>query len=140
MQGARASRPPLNKNTADGRLRTQNKSAADSPSQPRFRLFIRALIGFGLLISPTEAPPSLWQGASSAASPLCPSTVIGNSVPPKEPPLLRCKAPPPKRLTTSIKELDPIHYPSAFLSSLASAMFVPTPMLTANKIVSLRFV
>src|ERR1041385_2692311 len=119
----------------------KNKSAADSPSQPRFCFsFIGALIGLWLLVSSAEAPPSLWQSALSAASPLCPSTVIGNSVPPKEPPLLRCKAPPPKRLATSIKELDPIHYPSAFLSSLASAMFVPTPILNANKIASLRFV
>src|ERR1041385_1565473 len=84
----------------------KNKSAADSPGQPRFCFsFIGALIGLWLLVSSAEAPPSLWQSALSAASPLCPSTVIGNSVPPKEPPLLRCKAPPPKRLATSIKEL-----------------------------------
>src|SRR5436190_2653076 len=72
--------------------------------------FSEPFIGLWLLKSPAEAPPSLWQGASSAASPLCPLTVIGNSVPPKEPPLLRCKAPPPKHLTTSIKEPDPINY------------------------------
>src|SRR5436190_17129632 len=72
--------------------------------------FSEPFTGLWLLKSPAEAPPSLWQGASSAASPLCPLTVIGNSVPPKEPPLLRCKAPPPKHLTTSIKEPDPINY------------------------------
>src|SRR5436190_8944314 len=67
--------------------------------------FSEPFTGLWLLKSPAEAPPSLWQGASSAASPLCPLTVVGNSVPPKEPPLLRCKAPPPKRFATSIKEL-----------------------------------
>src|SRR5438270_6248128 len=71
-------------------------------------------LGLRLLISPGRLPLAS-PSRSSAALPFCPLTAIGNSVPPKEPPLLRCKAPPPKRLATPAEEPDPINYPSCLL-------------------------
>ena len=86
---------------------SKTKNAADPlPNQPRFvlhpcsfRFSVGPLIGLRLLISPGRLPLAS-PSRSSAASPFCSLTAIGNSVPPKEPPLLRCKAPPPKRLAT----------------------------------------
>jgi hypothetical protein len=53
-----------------------------------------------------EAPPGLYRLSISSPAFLL-FDCSGNSVPPKEPPLLRCKAPPPKRLATVVSEPDP---------------------------------
>src|SRR5216684_1283471 len=60
----------------------------------------------GLLVDPARLPL-----ASSGRLPTAPAFLLfdrfGNSVPPKEPPSLRCKAPPPKCLATVVPEPDP---------------------------------
>ena len=65
----------------------------------------------------------------SAALPFCSSTGIGSSVPPKEPPSSDVRHLPQSASQLQPKEPDPINYPSAFLSSLASAMVVPSGCL-----------
>ena len=109
---------------SDQDVRAPNKSATDSIesaalSSPLYLIDSDddwpVLKGLRAADRSCEAPPSLIRPSISNPASLlfdCP----GNSVPPKEPPSLRCKAPPPKRLSTSIKEPDPINYPSAFLS------------------------
>src|ERR1700704_5409492 len=60
----------------------------------------------GLLVDPARLPL-----APSGRLPTAPAFLLfdffGNSVPPKEPPSLRCKAPPPKCLATVVSEPDP---------------------------------
>ncbi len=100
------SSPPLNDLS-----KKENKSADDSPGHPRFFLSYRSALALFRLAAADkscEAPPSLTQVTLSAASPFCSLTDVGNSVPPKEPPLLRCKALWGRRLATPAQEPDPI--------------------------------
>ena len=75
----------------------------------------------GLLVDPARLPL-----APSGRLPTAPAFLLfdcfGNSVPPKEPPLLRCKAPPPKCLATVVSEPDPncFFYPFAFVDGSMS--------------------
>ena len=75
----------------------------------------------GLLVDPARLPL-----ASSSRLPTAPAFLLfdcfGNSVPPKEPPSLRCKAPPPKCLATVVSEPDPhcFFYPFAFVDGSIS--------------------
>ena len=120
----------------------KNENAADSQSTALSPLVVcrSSLYRHVAADKSWEAPPSLLRPPHQQPSPFCSSTFSCDSVPPKEPPLLRCKAPPPKCLSTLIKELDPINYPSAFLSWLGFATVVPTAGMVRSNITNLRFV
>src|SRR5258707_13087024 len=66
----------------------------------------QSLKACGLLIDPARLPL-----ASSSLRSAAPAFLLfdrpGNSVPPKEPPSLRCEMPPPKHLATVVSEPDP---------------------------------
>src|SRR5258707_9716891 len=88
----------------------------------------QSLQACGLLIDPARLPL-----ASSSLRSAAPAFLLfdrpGNSVPPKEPPSLRCEMPPPKHLATVVSEPDPdCSFTLLLLSFEALAMIVPVPL------------
>jgi len=99
-------------------MRSRTKTRPTQLNRPRFFPLVLYLISTtittagqslqacGLLIDPARLPL-----ASSSLPSAAPAFSLfdrpGNSVPPKEPPSLRCEMPPPKHLATVVSEPDP---------------------------------